>query len=178
MTDSQIPLQKHPARLFGVPARRGQGTLLLYSDKLAHASSQAAGWGGGAGFAIVAIVSFALADGGPGALGGAIGAGGGWMIGAAIAKSRAAGKVAAGGDGVTVIPLDSIASLQAVKATGIGGLLGGQGLLVTTAARAEYRFGVKLGKWSAGLASALTARGHEVRTTPQGLAIAPAHNPR
>ncbi len=176
MTDNQAPLRKQPARLFGVSARRGQGTLLLYSDKLAHARSQAAGWAGGIGFAVVAVASFALAHGGPGALGGAIGAGGGWMIGAAIAKSQAAGKVAAGGDGVTVIPLDSIASLQTVKSTGIGGLLGGRSLLVTTADGAEHRFGVKLGKWSADLASALAARRREVRTTPQGMAITPAPN--
>lgn len=173
MTDAEIPLRKDPARLLGVGARRGQGTLLLYPDKLAHVSSQAAGWGGGIGFALVAIASFALAHGGPGALGGAIGAGGGWMIGAAIAKSQAARKVAAGGGGVTVIPLDSIASLQTVKSTGLGGLLGGQSLVVT-ADMTEYRFGVKLDKWSADLTSALTARGREVRVTPQGMAITAA----
>ena len=178
MTDGEIPLRKDPARLFGAGARRGQGTLLLYPDKLAHVRSQAAGWGGSVGFAVIAIVSFALAHGGPGALGGAIGAGGGWMIGAAIAKSRAAGKVAAGGGGVTVIPLDSIASLQTVKSAGIGGKLGGQSLLVTTAGTADYRFGLKLDKWSADLASALTARGRDVRTTPEGMAITPASSAR
>jgi hypothetical protein len=96
------------------------------------------------------------------------------MIGGAIAKSKAANKVASGGDGVTVIPLDSVASLQTRKSTGIGGWLGGQSLLVTTADGAEYRFGVKLDKWSAGLASALTARGCGVLTTPQGMAVTPA----
>jgi hypothetical protein len=176
MTDNEIPLRKHPARLLGVGTRRGQGILLLYSNKLAHARSHALAWGGGVGFAVVAIASFALAHAGPGALGGAIGAGGGYMIGAAIAKSRAAGKVAAGGDGVTVIPLDSIASLQTVKSAGLGGMLGGQSLLVTTADGAEYRFGLKLDKWSADLASALTARGRAVRTTTQGMAITPASN--
>jgi hypothetical protein len=178
MADGEIPLRKDPARVFGAGARRGQGTLLLYSDKLAHVRSQAAGWAGSVGFAVIAIASFALAHGGPGALGGAIGAGGGWMIGAAIAKSQAAGKVAAGGDRVTVIPLDSIASLQTVKSAGIAGRLGGQSLLVTTADRAQYRFGVKLDKWSADLASALTARGRDVRTTREGMAITPVPNAR
>jgi len=70
------------------------------------------------------------------------------MIGAAIAKSQAASEVAAGGDGVTVIPLDSIASIGAREYTGISGWLGGQSLLLTTANGADYRFGMKLDRWS------------------------------
>jgi hypothetical protein len=174
MTDSGIPIRRQTARLLGVKASQGQGTLLLYPDKLAHVSSRAAGWGGGIGFAAVVVASIALFHGGLGAVGGLIGAGGGWMIGAAIAKSQAPGKVAAAGDGVTVIPLDSITSLETRKSTGIGGWLGGQSLLVTTADGTEYRFGVKLDKWSADLASALTARGCEIRTTPQGMTVTPA----
>lgn len=95
------------------------------------------------------------------------------MIGAAIAKSQAASEVAAGGDGVTVIPLDSIASIGARKSTGISGWLGGQSLLLTTANGAEYRFGVKLDRWSADLASALAARSRGVVTIPQGMAVIP-----
>jgi uncharacterized protein (TIGR03083 family) len=51
--------------------------------------------------------------------------------------------------------------------------LGGQNLIVTTADGTQYGFGVKLDKWSADLANALKARGCEVRTTPQGLAVTP-----
>ena len=165
-----MPIRKHPARLWG----HGPGTLLLYPDKLAHVSSRAANVGGGAGFIAVFAVSWALARGGPGALGGAIGAGGGWMIGAAIAQSQAAGKVAAGGSGVTVIPLVAITSLRTIEPAGIGGVLGGKSLLVTTADRAEYRFGVKLDNWSADLAGALTARGRVVHVTPEGMTVTPA----
>jgi hypothetical protein len=96
------------------------------------------------------------------------------MIGGAIAKKQAVKKVATGGGGVTVIPLDSITRLEIRKAKGISGWLSGGNLLVTTADGAAYGFRVKLGAWSADLASVLTARGREVRTTPQGLAVTPA----
>jgi hypothetical protein len=95
------------------------------------------------------------------------------MIGSAIAKSQAASKMAAD-DGATVIPLDAITSIAARKSTGIGGWLGGQSLLVTTVNGTEYRFGVKLNRWSADLARALTARGNGVVTTAQGMAVTPA----
>jgi hypothetical protein len=102
----------------------------------------------------------------------------GGRIGAAIAKSRAAGRVPQG-VGVTVTPLDSIVSLQARKSCGIGADLGGQSLLVLTADGTEYRFGenlpyslgVKLDQWSADLTSALTARGRGVVKAPQGMTV-------
>ena len=167
MSGGGIPIRTQAARLWG----HGQGTMLLYPDKLAHVSSAVAGVGGAAGFIAVFAASFAVGPGGPGALGGAIGAGGGWLIGAAIAKSQAARKVAAAGSGVTLIPLASIASLRAMKSAGIGGALGGQSLVVTTADGEEYRFGVKLDKWSADLTSALAACGQEVHATPQGMTV-------
>jgi hypothetical protein len=100
-----------------------------------------------------------------------IGAGGGYLIGGAIAKSQADAKVAAGGGDVTVIPLDSITSLEARRSKN---WLRGQNLLVTTMYGAQYEFGVKLDRWSADLANALTARGCEVRTIPQGMVVIPA----
>ena len=118
MTGNGSPIRTQTARLLGVKASQGQGTLLLYPDKLAHVHSQARRWGTSAGFIAILIASFALTHSGPGALGALIGAGGGSMIGAAIAKSQAANKVAAGGDGVTVILLDSITSLQAASPPG------------------------------------------------------------
>jgi hypothetical protein len=110
---------------------------------------------------------------GPGALGAVIGVGGGYMIGGVIARSQAAAKVAVGGGDVTVIPLDSITSLEARK---YKGRQGAQHLIVTTADGAQYGFGVKLERWSADLANALTARGSEVRTTSQGMVVTPAPN--
>jgi hypothetical protein len=171
MTGSDIPIRKQLARLVNEKASRREGTLLLYPDKLAHVHSQAPAWGAGAGFAVILIISFAVFHGGPGALGGLIGAGGGWLIGAAIAKSQAPAKVAAGGQGVTVIPLDSITGLETSKSTGFGGR---KSLLVTTADGAEYKLSVKLDSWSADLASALTARGRGVQSTSQGMAVTPA----
>lgn len=97
--------------------------------------------------------------------------GGGYLIGGAIAKSQADAKVAAGGGDVTVIPLDSITSLEARRSKS---WLRGQNLLVTTTDGAQYQFGVKLDRWSADIANALTARGCEVRTIPQGMAVTPA----
>jgi hypothetical protein len=102
-----------------------------------------------------------------------IGWGGGYVIGGAIARSQAAAKVAAGGDNVTVIPLDSITSIQTRKSRG---WLGGQHLIVTTADGAEYGFGVKLDRWSTDLINALRALGREARTTPQGMAVTPARD--
>src|SRR5215471_18308145 len=44
----------------GVKMSQGQGTLLLYPDKLAHVHSQAIRWATGIGFVVVAVPSFAL----------------------------------------------------------------------------------------------------------------------
>jgi len=172
MTDSEIPIRTQTARLLGVKMSQGQGTLLLYPDKLAHVHSQAIRWASSIGLAVVAVPSLALPPHtGPGALGALIGAGGGSMIGGAIAKGQAAKEVAAAGGNVTVIQLDAITSLQTSKSKGIGGWLGGRNLLVTTADGATYGFSVKLDKWSADLTSAFTARGREVYPTPQGMTV-------
>jgi hypothetical protein len=172
MTDSGMPIRKQTARLLGVKTIQGQGTLILYPDKLTHVHSQVIRWATTAGFVVVAVPCFALPPHtGPGALGALIGAGGGSKIGGAIAKSRAAKEVAAAGDNVTVIQLDSITSLETRKSKGIRGWLGGRSLLVTTADGAAYGFSVKLDKWSADLTNALTARGREVHPTPQGMAV-------
>jgi hypothetical protein len=172
MTDSEIPLRRQTTRLLAGGKTRGYGTLLLYPDKLAAVSSRAIGIGWTVGFLVVFVPSLLIPPHtGPGALGALIGVGGGYLIGGAIAKSQAAAKVAAGGGNVTVLPLDSITSLQTRKSKG---WLRGQHLIVTTADEAEYGFGVKLDKWAADLASALTARGREVRTTRQGMVVTPA----
>jgi hypothetical protein len=173
-TDSETPVRQQTTRLLMGGKTRGYGTLLLYPDKLASVGSEAVRIGTFVGLIVVSSPSLLIPPhSGPGALGALIGLGGGRLIGGAIAKSRAAAKVAAGGDNVTVIPLDSITSLQARKSTG---WLSGQHLIVTTADGAEYGFGVKLDKWSADLTNALTARGREVRTTPQGMAVTPARD--
>jgi hypothetical protein len=172
MIDNEIPIRKHTAHLLGVKMSQGQGTLLLYPEKLAHVPSQTIRWASSIGFVVVAVPCFALPPHtGPGALGALIGAGAGSKIGSAIAKGQAVKEVTAAGDNVTVIQLDSITSLQTSKSKGISGWLRGQNLLVTTADGTAYGFSLKLDKWSADLTSALTARGREVRTTSQGMLV-------
>jgi hypothetical protein len=172
MSESGTLIRRQTARLLVGRAAQGYGTLLLYPDKLAAVRSGAVRAGWVVGFIVVFIPSLLLPPHtGPGALGAVIGVGGGYLIGGAIAKRRADAKVAAGGGGVTLIPLDSITSLETRRSKR---WLGGQNLIVTTADGTQYGFGVKLDKWSADLADALKARGCEVRATPQGLAVAPA----
>ena len=60
MTDLASPIRKQTAHLVGVKASRGQGTLLLYPDRLAHVHSQAIGWGSRVGLAALAVPGFAV----------------------------------------------------------------------------------------------------------------------
>lgn len=105
----------------------------------------------------------------PGALRGVIGAG--------IGKLLAVRKVAAGGEGVTVIPLDVITSLRLRKSADIRGWLSGQALLVTTADGAEYEFRGWMNGWQADLATALTVSGREIRVTPESIMVTPQATP-
>jgi hypothetical protein len=149
---------------------RGQGLVLLYQDKLARVSYRAevAGVGlgsflAGIGYSLLGISGYA------GAAAVVVGGLAGGWIGERADRRRAARRVAAGGGGVTVIPLDSITSVQA----GRRGLLGGRGLVVTTQDRPEYRFYGRLDTWPADLAAALTGRGRPVRVTPEGITVTP-----
>ena len=173
MSDSEIPIRRQTARFLVGGARRGQGVLLLYPDKLAAVISRAAAWGYFVGSITLVVTAYPLVHQ-LGALGGFIGAGVGGWIGDAIGKSQAARKAAAHGDRVAVIPLDSITSLQTRKSTGIDGWLGVQDLLVTTVDGAEYGFRGKMDTWQADLASALTVRGSEVRAIPHGMTVTPS----
>ena len=172
MTDSQAPVRRQTTRLLAGGKTQGYGTLLLYPDKLAAVSSGVVRIGMIVGLIVILIPTVLIPPHtGPGALGAVIGIGGGYLIGGAIARSQAAAKVAAGGNDVTVIPLDSITGLQTRKSKG---WLGGRHLIVTTSDGAEHGFGVKLDKWSADLTNAVTSHGREVRSTPQGVAVTPA----
>src|SRR5215469_8500666 len=172
MIDVGCPIRAQTARRIGRRVAQRQGTLLLYSDRLVYVHSSVIGWSARVGGVLVAIPTLLLPPHtGPGALGALIGVGGGSLIGAAIAKSQAARKVAAGSGDVTVIELDSIASIESRQSTGISGLLGGRSLLVTTTAGTAYWWKVNPDKWSADLAGALAVRGREVRTSPDGMVI-------
>jgi hypothetical protein len=172
MIDTGTPVRRQTTRLLAAGKTKRYGTLLLYPDKLAAVSSRAIRIGWTVGFIVVFASSLLIPPHtGPGALGALIGVGGGYLIGGAIARSQAPAKVAAGDGNATVISLDSIRSLETRKSRR---WLGGRHLVVTTTDGAQYGFGVKLDRWSADLANALTARGCEVRTTRQGMAVASA----
>ncbi len=166
MTEIREPIAMRPAVLYGT-RRKSPGTLLLYPEKLAHVESWITSWCAGAGFLIVAVLSAALAHAGPGALGGAIGAGGGVAAGAAITRRRAPRSVAAADRHVTVIWLDTITNVESRKA----GRAWNRQLVVSTAGGVDYTFRANLDQWSADLAGALGGRGRNVQPTAAGLAV-------
>ena len=171
MNDSRNPIQSQPAGFVTNGARRGQGIVLLYPDKLAAAITWAQALGYIAGpIALVAITHPFVHD--IGALAALIGVLAGGWAGEAIDKRSAARKVAAGRGGVTVIPFDLIASLQTRKSAGLG-RLGTRTLLVATVDGTEYGFRGKTDRLQAALTGALAARGSEVRVTPEGITITP-----
>jgi len=165
MTEVEQPIQLRPAVQYEA-TNKSPGALILYGDRLVHVESRITNWCAGLGAGLVAVLSFALTHAGPGALGGAIGAGGGMAIGIAITKRQAPKKAAAGGDGVTVIPLDAVTSVEERKARGMGGWR----LHVSTSATG-YTFRVKPGQWPADLASALARRGRSVQATASALVV-------
>ena len=176
MTNSGTPIRSNPARFRVGGTGRGQGIVLLYPDTLAAVKSSARLWGAVIGPIVLAAVSHLLFHDIPG-LGPAVGVPVGDWIGASIGKRLAARKVAtdggADGDGVRLIPLDSITSVQYRKPSGILSWLTGQALLVTTVDGAEYEFRGMLNGWQAALADTLTVRGRDVQVTPQGITVIP-----
>jgi hypothetical protein len=172
MTDGEIPIQSQSVRFREGGIGRGHGILLLYPDKLAAVDSSAELWGMFLGPIVLVAISLLVHD--ILALGAAAAVLVGGWIGQGIGKRRAARKVAARRDGVRVIPLELITSLQIRKSTGFDGWLSGQALLVTTADGAEYEFRGRMNGWQAG---ALTVRGRDVHLTPQGITVRPRATP-
>jgi hypothetical protein len=143
--------------------------MLLYPDKVAHVRSLAARWWPPAGFIALAVPGLlAPSHLATGALGAIVGTGVGQIIGAVIARSRAPRRLAAGGDDVTVIPLDSITSVEVGKR---GRWLTPPTMVVTTSDGASYALTARLNKWSASLVGVFNDRGSRVTGTPQGIAI-------
>lgn len=176
MTDSETPIQSNSARFRVGGTGKGQGILLLYPDKLAAVNSSAELWGVVLGPIVLIAISHFLFDD-IRELGSAAGVLAGGWIGQSVGKWLAARDVAASRDGIRLIPLDLIASVQFRKSAGIRGWLTGQALLVTTADGAEYEFRGRLDGWQAALAGALTVRGRDVQVTPQGITVTPRATP-
>ena len=146
--------------------------VMLYPDRLATVSVRAELWG--CFFGPVAMV----AAGWPvtsdaGAFHAIIGVLLGSTIGRFIDRRRAAGKMAAGGAGATIIPLDAIGSLRTDRTTRWSGQFAVETLVVTTADGTEYGFRGRIGSLQTEIAGTLAGLGREVRATPLGLAVTP-----
>ena len=147
---------------------RGLGLALLYQDKLARVSRRAEAVGTFLGpFALVGIVSPYIHE--YGLIAAAAGVFAGRWVGEQVDRRIAVRRVARGGRGVTVIPLDSITSVRATSE----GFLGTPSLVVTTQDATEYHFYGRPGTWQADIAAALTARGRSVQVTPGGITVMP-----
>jgi hypothetical protein len=140
---------------------RGLGLVLLYQDKLARVSRRAEALGYFLGPLAVVGIAYPFVHG-YGVIAAAVGVLAGRWFGEQVDRRIAVRRVARGGRGVTVIPLDSITSVRA----GSEGFLGTPSLVVTTQDRTEYRFYGNLGTWQADLAAALTVRGREAPWNP------------
>jgi hypothetical protein len=175
-TDNGFPIQSSPARFRVNRIGRGQGIVLLYPDKLAAVNSYAELWGIILGSVVLgAISSFLFHDAlGVGSVAGGLAGG---LIGQCIGKWLAARRAVANRDGVRLIPLDQIASVQFSNTTGFHAWLIGQTLLVTTADGTEHRFRGRLAGWQAALAGALTVSGREVHTAVEGITVMPRVTP-
>ena len=172
MPDIQTPIQSQSARFVVGGAKQGQGFLLLYPDNLTAVNSPVDTWGYLVGpliFLAFSVPLFHTIGWGGIAAGSAIGGG----IGNLLNRRRAVRKATAGGDGVTVIPLDLITGVRSRKPEGRSGWWGIRILVVTTADGIEYEFRGTLDKWQAHLARALTERGREVYEMPGAITVTP-----
>jgi hypothetical protein len=172
MKVSRIPIQAQAARFLVDGVRRKWGYALLYPDNLTTVVSPAdpVGYLGGPmvflGFGIPLYHMI-------GWLGIVVGALMGRYAGDAYNKRQAIRDAPARGDGVTVIPLDSIIGVRTMKSLEFGGWWEFQTLVVTTADGTEYGFRGRTGNWQAYLTSALALRGREVRGTVESITIMP-----
>jgi hypothetical protein len=176
MTDSGVPIQSQTATFLAGGAKRGEGHLLLYPGNLTAVISKVETWA----YLVWALIAAAIAV--PLLhriwwLGIAVGSVIGGQAGEAVNRRRAIRKGSAGGDGVTVIPLDLITSAQTRKPAGWADRWGVRILVVTTADGAEYQFRGTMEKWPGYLADALAARGREVHTAVEGITVMPRVTP-
>jgi hypothetical protein len=172
MTDSVAPIRRQATWFRVGRAGRRQGIVLLYPDKLAVVNSWAELWGTILGpLVLVALSHLFFHD--VGAVAPAVGIPVGGWLGQGIGKRLAAGRVAANGAGVRLIPLDQITGVQVRKPAGLRRWLMGQVLLVTTADAAEYEFRGRMDGWQAALAGALTVRGREVYGVNDAITVMP-----
>jgi hypothetical protein len=173
MTDRKTPIRGQTATFSRNGAKRGDGIVLLYPDELIAVITRSVGtWI----YVLVpavylAVWFFVFHTIGWGLL--AVWYVAAWWAWQALDKRRAARKVAAGGDGVTVIPLDQITSVRCRKGRKAASWLGMRNMTVTTADGTEYRFDGLMEQWQHHLAKALTAHGREVYTEAETITVLP-----
>jgi hypothetical protein len=173
MPDSQTPIRGQATTFSVNGAKRGDAVLLLYPDELTAVTIRSIGTWVYASVPAVYLVVWYFVFHTIGWAFVSIWFLAGWWAWQALARRQAAKKVAAGGKGVTVIPLDQVTSVQCRKPRKAAGWLGIRNLTVTTADGTEYRFDGLMEQWHAHLATALTAHGREVHVAPETITVMP-----
>ena len=176
MTDRNIPSRGQTATFSVNGVKRGDGMLLLYPDELTVVNTRSIGtWVYVLVPAIYLAVHFYLFHTiGWGLV--AIWYAAGWWVWQALGRRLAARKVAAGGDGVTVIPLDQVTSVQYRQARKAARWLGIRNMAVMTDGT-EYRFDGMMEQWRDHLAKALSAHGREVYVEAETITVMPCITP-
>jgi len=145
---------------------------MLYPDRLASVKVRAELWGCLLGPAVFVAAGWPATEI-LGAFHAFLGVLVGSTVGRFIDRRRAARKMAAGGAGATIIPLDAIGSLRTDRTTRWSGQFAVETLVVTTADGTEYGFRGRIGSLQTEIAGTLAGLGREVRATPLGLAVTP-----
>lgn len=172
MAESAALIRSESARRY-VDGRMGRwGVVLLYPDRLASVNVRAELWGCFFGPVVMIAAGWPVTED-AGAFHAIIGVLLGSTIGRFIDRRRAARKMAAGGAGATIIPLDRIDSLRTDRTTRWSGQFAVETLVVTTADGTEYGFRGRIGSLPTEIAGTLTGLGREVRAIPLGLAVTP-----
>ena len=177
MTESKIPIRGQSAMFSVNGAKQGDAVLLLYPNELTAVRTRSIGnWvyaGVPAIYLGVHYLFFHTIGWGPVAIWYVAG----WWAWQALARKLAARKVAAGGDGVTAIPLDQVTSVQYRQARKAARWLGIRSMVVTTTDGTEYRFGGTMEQWRDHLAKALSAHGREVYVEAETITVMPCITP-
>jgi len=172
MAESASLIRRESARRYVNGRREGWGVVLLYPDRLASVKTRAELWGCLLGPAVMVAAGWPVTAT-LGAFHAFIGVLLGSTIGRFIDRRRAARKMAAGGAGATIIPLDAIGSMRTDRTTRWSGQFAVETLVVTTADGTEYGFCGRIGSLQTEIAGTLAGLGREVRATPLGLAVTP-----
>jgi hypothetical protein len=173
MADRARPIRSEPDwfRVDGV--RKGKGVVLLYADRLVSVRCYAEYVCWFAMMLLLDVVAYRIFHVIVSWLVAFFGVILGSVIGRPVDRWLAAGLVATGPGGSTVIPLDQVARLRTDRSGGLAGLFVTETLVVTTADGTEYGFAGRTGYLQADIASALASQGRDVRATPLGLEVMP-----